>query len=310
MKKRLFLVLIFAAFAGLVFWQWQQSLVTTPQEGRVSLNSENLGINLPWLNKHDGSESTNWLNADYDVVKIDADLAGIRSLGITKIRAFLMLDSVMEYDGTNFAWNTQAKANLHDFLGKCAARGISVIVVMSSGNYDGSYASLDGKFRWDLIKTQEGIDKYIAAQTLYINEYKTSNILMFELCNEPYGELTWSPAAIVSGVTKDEVHNFLKQAYDNAKTLTDIYVGFSELEEEEQSQYRVFSDPANRAKYVDDCTDVYSMHFYRPDASYIADFRNLTSKPKWASEVGHLNYYDPDALGWPMAGHNELHDTE
>ena len=296
MKKKLFVVLMFAAFASLVSCQSQQSLVTTPQESRVPLNSGNLGINLPWLNKHDGSESTNWLNTDYDAAKIDADLAGIQSLGIKKIRAFLMLESVMEYDETEFVWNPQARANLHDFLRKCAARGISVIVVMNSGNHDGSYASLDGKFRWNLIKTQEGINKYIAAQTLYINEYKAyNNILMFELCNEPYGELTWSPAAIASGVTKDEVHSFLKQAYDNAKTLTDIYVGFSELEEEEQSKYRFFSDPTNRTEYIDDCTDVYSMHFYRPNASYIADFRNLTNKPKWATEVGNLNYYDPDA---------------
>lgn len=273
-----------------------------------SFNSENLGMNLPWLNNHDGTESTNWLNTDYNPEKIEADLAGISSLGVKKIRVFLMLESVMEYDGEKFFWNEKARENLHDFFRRCRSKDLSVITIMSAGHHDGIHESLDGKFRWDLITTQEGLDKYLAAQTLYIDEYKEYDILMFEIANEPYGELTWSQAAIQLGITKDQVHNFLKQSYDNAKTLTDIYVGFSELEEQEQEKYQFFSNPENRKKYADDCTDVYSMHFYRPDASYIYDFSDLTDKPKWATEIGHLNYYDPEMIVHPMAGHKELYD--
>ncbi len=275
---------------------------------RIILTSNNIGINLPWLNKHDGYQSTNWLNVDYDAVKIEDDLALAVSLGFKKIRTFMQIESVMSYNGTLFAWDTQARANLNDFLTRCANHGLSVITVMNSGNHDGNYASLDGKFRWDLPKTQGGIDKMIAAQTLYINELKSRDILMFELCNEPYGELTWSAGAIAAGTTKSQMHNYLVQSYNNAKSLTNIYVGFSDLEEEEQAQYQTFSSNSNRANYIDDCTDVYSMHFYRPDSSYIYDFSTLISKPKWCSEFGALNYNDPTASAHPIAGRLELYN--
>lgn len=272
----------------------------------MKFTSENTGVNLPWLNKHDGYQSTNWLNVDYDSTKIEADLALVESLGFTKIRTFLQIESVMAYDA-GFTWNVTAKANLNDFFDRCENHGISVIAVMNSGNHDGECASLDGKFRWDLPKTQGGIDVMVAAQTLYINELKTRDILMFEFCNEPYCELTWSAGAISAGTTKAQMHTYLVQSYNNAKLLTDIPVGFSELEEEEQEIYQTFSSASNRANYVDDCTDIYSMHIYRPDSSYVYDFSSVVGKTKWCSEFGHLNYNDPSASEHPAAGNLELY---
>lgn len=281
--------------------------MTRTLSNRIKLTLENTGVNLPWLNKHDGYQSTNWLNADYDSAKIEADLALVGSLGFTKIRTFLQIESVMAYDA-GFAWNVTAKANLNDFFDRCENHGISVIAVMNSGNHDGNCASLDGKFRWDLPKTQGGIDIMVAAQTLYINELKTRDILMFEFCNEPYGELTWSAGAISAETTKAQMHNYLVQSYDNAKLLTDIPVGFSDLEEEEQTRYQTFSSASNRANYVDDCTDIYSMHIYLPDSSYVYDFSGVVGKPKWCSEFGHLNYNDPTASEHPVAGNLELYN--
>ena len=284
-----------------------------PMTSNIGLNS-NLGINFAWLNNHDGSEITNWLNIKYDPAKVNADLDGIQNTGIRKVRAFLQIDSVMSCNGTSFVWNEQSRSNLNDFVKKCKLRGIHLIVVMDTGNSEGNtYTNLDGKFKWPLIKTQQGIDKYLVAQTMYINELKSyNNILMFEIMSEPYAELTWSLDAKASDVTKDDVHNYLKQSYNNAKRLTNVPVGFSDYEEEEQGKYRTFSDDANREKYIDDCTDIYSMHIYRPDASYLYDFSKLTSKPKWLSEFGNLNYEDLDiAKSYrKLVGHNELYDTE
>lgn len=271
------------------------------------LDARLLGINLGWLNKHDGNQSTNWLGSDYDATKIEADLDLIVSLGLTKIRAFIQIESVMGYS-SGFSWNTTARANLHDFLQMVSDKNLQIIAVMNSGNHDGSYASLDGKFRWDLCTTPSGIAEYVAAQTLYINEYKSYPILMFELANEPYGELTWSAGAIASGATIADMHNFLKASYDNAKSLTDIYCGFSDIEESQQEVYQIIESDTFRTNYVDDCTDVYSMHIYRPDQSYIADFGRVTDKPKWCTELGAINYNDPTASSHPVAGRNELYD--
>jgi hypothetical protein len=277
------------------------------------INSDNFGINFAWMNNHDGTESTAWMGDKYNLDRINKDLDEIQSLGIKKIRVFIPIESVMTFDRTKFTWSEPEKTNLQNFTEACSARGLSVIVVMNSGNHDGKYNNLDGKFRWPLIKNQSGINAYLEAQKKYIELIDGHMVSMFELMNEPYGELTWSPGAKESGITKDEVHNFLKQSYDAAKKYTNTPAGFSDYEEEEQYKepnnyydYGIFSNKSNLKLYVDDCTDIYSMHIYRPNASYLYDFRSLIDKPKWLSEVGNLNYYDPEAKTWPMAGHNEL----
>lgn len=308
MKPYIYMIIALTIVAYIAL-QLQQYYAFTPEKYTL-INSDNLGMNFPWLNMHDGFESTNWLNVDYDPQKINADLAGIQGLGIKKIRAFMMLESVMDWDGNSFRWNESARENLFDFLNKCNAKGISIIVVMSSGNHDGNYKNLDGKFRWPLIRNQEGINAYLMAQTAYIMSIDdAANILMFEFLNEPYADLTWSDGAIASGATKEDVHNYLKQSYDNAKNLTGTPIGFSEYEEKEQARYQAFYNATNREKYIDDCTDIYSMHVYRPNDTYLADYRDLI-KPKWLSEVGALNYYDPNKFLHPMEGHNELYQTE
>jgi hypothetical protein len=50
------------------------------------------------------------------------------------------------------------------------------------------------------------------------------------------------------------------------------------------------------------------MHVYRPDASYLADFREVTDKPKWLSECGAINYSDPTGSSHAgMPGNDELY---
>ena len=86
-------------------------------------------------------------------------------------------------------------------------------------------------------------------------------------------------------------------------------MGISELEEEEQEMYQIFSDTEKRRMFIDDVTDVYSMHIYRNNASQVADFSNLTGKPKWVVELGAYNYDDPYAKEHPVPGFSELFDT-
>jgi len=279
---------------------------------RAIFKSANFGLNLPWLNLHNGSEAVNWLNTSYDSTKIEADLVMIASLGITKIRTWAQLESMYNYTGGVFVENATYTANLDDFLTRCNNHGISVILVIADGKEDSAPSDLDGKFRWDLVQSGGGITVYNNAYTAYVNRFKShTNILMWEISNEPYANLTWALYPQSLSVTKDQVHSYLQGAYTTIKaTVPSALVGFSDYEEEEQTRYQTFSDATNRASYVDDCTDVYSLHIYRPDASYIADFRTLTSKPKWCTELGNLNYYDPTASAHPIAGYNELLNTE
>ena len=307
-------ILVLAVIASIVLQNMPvPSSISMEKDPRI--NSGNFGINFAWMNNHDGSESTAWMGDQYNDRRIQDDLNGITNLGINKIRVFIPIDSVMTYNGTGFVWSEPERTNLKDFMDACLVRNLSVVVVMSAGNHDGNYKTLDGKFRWPLLKSQPSINAYLEAEKEYIEFTDGHIISMYEFMNEPYGELTWSPGAKASGVTKDEVHNFLKQSYDAAKKWTNTPIGFSDLEEEEQYEkdgkpkYQVFSDVSNREKYIDDCTDIYSMHIYRPDSSYMANFTSMNSKPKWLTEVGGLNYYDPEAKIWPMPGHNELYSV-
>src|SRR5262249_11172157 len=136
------------------------------------------------------------------------------------------------------------------------------------------------------------------------------NIMMWEVNNEPYGSLTWSRAAQETSVTRQHVHEYLRLCYATLKSVAgDIPVGFSELEEREQDKYHLFGDAGKREALIDDCTDVYSMHFYRASPDQIEDFRSLAAKPKWAVELGSYNYSDPQAKGHPLPADDELYDA-
>lgn len=280
-------------------------------EKPVNYTAENLGINLPWLDLHDGGAAVNWLNVKYDSKLIDQDLAVIRSMGITKIRSFCPLESVYNFNGT-FVLNENYAKNLDDFLDRADNYGIAVILVMGDGNYEGEPNDLDGKLRWELVQNPEGVQIYKNAYIDYVNRFKNhKNILMWEIVNEPYGSIIWSYRAKELNVTQEQVHTFLLQSYQAIKPLAgDIPVGISDLEEEEQEKFQIFSNSEKRRLLVDDVTDIYSMHIYRNYAYQIADFRYLTDKPKWVVELGAYNYYDPEPIDHPIPGFNELFDTE
>lgn len=280
-------------------------------EKPVNYTTENLGINLPWLDLHNGGVAVNWLNARYDSRLIDQDLAVIRTMGITKIRSFCPLESVYNFNGT-FVLNENYARNLDDFLDIADNYGIDVICVIGDGNYEEKPNDLDGKLRWELIQNPEGLEIYKNAYIDYINRFKNhKNILMWEIVNEPYGSMTWSYRAKELNVTQEQVHTFLIQSYQAIKPLAgDVPVGISDLEEEEQEKFQIFSNPEKRRLLIDDVTDIYSMHIYRNYAYQVADFRHLTDKPKWVVELGAYNYDDPYAIDHPIPGLNELFDTE
>ncbi len=287
------------------------------------LSPGGMGINLPWLNNHSGSQVVNFLGANYNASQIEADLAVLQTIGVTKIRVFATIEAVMDYSGGSFIINTAAANNLDDLLNRAYSHGMSSILVMGDGNSSGAPSNLDGKFRWDLIQIQSGLTAYATAAVTYINRFNYhSNILMWEIANEPYYNQTASPRAIALGITKDQVHTYLKSSYDAVKNTALMLpitepVGFSDYEEEEQAQYHVFSDIANRRVYVDDCTDIYSMHFFRSSSSQIADFRDpnpygqIRMKRRWCTELGSLNYIDlTGASHGGLPGNNELVDEQ
>jgi hypothetical protein len=148
-------------------------------------------------------------------------------------------------------------------------------------------------FLWEMIQSRQGRQRYADAHVAYVNRFApTGNVYCWEIANEPYGNLTWATYPQSLGITKDDVHAYLQTSYEAIKRFVVEPVGFSDLQEEEQSKYHVFSDPQFRETYVDDCTDYYSMHIYRSSAAQMGDFRELTSKPKYLSEMGHYNYKD------------------
>ena len=272
---------------------------------RVNYTPATLGVNWPWQNVS-GSESVNYLAGGYNSGSIEAALAAVAGWGVKVIRAWTPLESVMSWNGSAFAMNSTNAGNLDDFLTRCASHGLKVVAVMGDGKSDSGYTSLDGKFRWTFVTGSDAA--YLTALQAYLTRFTAHpNIVMWELQNEPYANLTFSANAIASGATQAQTHTFLKACYTAAKSLTgSTLVGFSDYEEEQQAEYQMFSSSSNRQTLVDDCTDVYSMHIYRADQSQVADFRTLTSKPLWCSELGSYNYYDPTASGHPIIAYDEL----
>ncbi len=286
---------------------------TTWSTKPVVYTSDNFGINEPWLDLYNGKVAYNdWLNVNYNASIAESDLATIQSLGITKIRSWCQMESVFNYKNNQFVLNPRYASNLDDFLNRAEKHHISVICVMGDGHYEGEPQDLDGQLHWKLIQNPAGLAVYMNAYTAYVNRFKRHhNILMWETMNEPYGALTWSESTKQAGVTQEQIHTFLKAAYNTIKPLVGTTpVGFSDYEEEQQPQYQLFSSPAKRKALIDDCTDVYSMHIYRANASQVADFRSLTGKPKWVVELGSYNYDDPKPTEHPLPAHNELYDTD
>ena len=278
----------------------------------VSYTADSLGINLPWLDLHNGEDFKfvyNWLNASYHRALIEADFAEIEAMGIRKIRCFCAMEWVFDFRDGAFHLNPENAKKLDHFLGRAEHHGIQAIVVMGDGNSD-SKSALDGKFRWSLIRSAQGRQIYADAYVAYVRRFGCHrNILMWEVHNEPYGVLTWSPAARALGITQEQVHDYLRLSYTSLKPVAgDVPVGFSEMEEKEQDKYHMFGDEAKRKALIDDSTDIYSMHFYRASPDQIEDFRTLAGKPKWASELGSYNYSDRRAKGHPLPANNELYD--
>lgn len=279
-------------------------------EKPVTYTSDNLGINLPWLDLHNGKEVSNWLNTKYNTKLIDDDLSEIRSLGVTKVRTFCQMESIYNFSNGRFVLNELYAKNLDDYLNRAEKYGISVVCVIGDWNYNETPKDLEGFIHLDLIRTKEGQQVYKDAYISYINRFKIhKNILMWEIVNEPYASLTWSPSARELNITPQIVHAFLVQSYNTIKALAgNTFVGFSDLEEEQQSIFKLYSDPNKRKTFVDDCTDVYAMHIYRASSSEVADFSNLNDKPKWVLELGSYNYYDSDGSEHPFPAFNELYD--
>jgi hypothetical protein len=172
---------------------------------------------------------------------------------------------------------------------------MEVVIVMGDGHQsDPPAPPYDGKMFWELMLSAEGIEQYAEAYAAFAETYEgICKVHSWEIANEPYGKLTWASYPQELGITKDHILAFLKAVYQALKQVVAEPVGFSDIEEWEQPKYRTFSDPQNRARYVDDCSDYYSMHIYRASSDQVANFEGLTSKPKFLSEVGHYNFDDP-----------------
>lgn len=278
-------------------------------DGGRAITSTSIGINLPWLNNHNGGQVANFIGTAYDAAKIHADIDLIASMGVRRVRLFVAMESLFSWDGSHFSPVAAYMANLHDLLGYLATKNMQAIVIMGDGHVDSAPQNLDGKFRWDLIQTTAGVNAIVAGLMAYVREFDThDSVLMYEMHNEPYGAGApggWGMYAQTLGITEAQIHHYLLTAYTALKPLTARLVGFSDYEEEEQAKFHRYSDPAIRAATVDDCTDVYSMHFYRVDQSQLYDFRGLGGKPKWASELGGYNFTGQLAS---ITGHGELYD--
>ena len=295
-------------FARRAYWVPDRGEI---ERQNVSHTADSLGINLPWLDLHDGNHfrlAYNWLNASYDPALVEADLAEIAAMGVRKIRSFCLMEWIFDFQGGAFHLNAGSANHLDDFLDRAERHDLQVIAVMGDGNCDGG--PQDGKFQWHLIRCRAGRQTCADAYVAYVKRFRRHrNILMWEVINEPYGSLTWSRQARALGVTHEQVSEYLRLSYSSLKSIAgDIPVGFSELEEQEQDKYHMFGDPAKRKALIDDSTDIYSMHFYRASPDQIEDFRSLTGKPKWATELGSYNYSDPHAEGHPIPARDELYD--
>ena len=275
------------------------------------IDSANLGLCYAWPDMHDGGQMVNWLGADHPFGIVSDDFAVMASMGVTKVRAFCQLESVMSFDGDGFTMVPALAANLHGAFEMAAGFGISLIPVATESHVNEPVHDLDGKFRWELARTAQGRAIYGRALESYAKEFAVhDNVVMWETQNEPYGNITWAEVPQAMGVTEEDAHEWLLVAYDAMKAeVGDTPVGFSDLEEEQQEKYRLVADPERRGALVDDCTDVYSLHIYRNETSQIADFSDVTDKPLWCVELGAYNYDDPtgdDHGGQPA--HNDLYD--
>jgi hypothetical protein len=112
--KKLELLLFVASFVimvilvlPLIYSGNQQSKSVNVQNDNITktglYTSDNLGINLPWLDLHNGNVAySNWLNTPYDSNLIDKDLVDVQAMGITKIRSWCTMESVFDYNNGAF----------------------------------------------------------------------------------------------------------------------------------------------------------------------------------------------------------------
>jgi hypothetical protein len=256
------------------------------------LNPDNLGLNYPWVDDHQGHVQMQWMQ-DYPSELVEDDLKVISQLGVRIIRVFAPVDAVMSFDGEQFALEPRRAEHVDRFLESVGRRGLKVILVMADGNANERPENLAGKFRWDLVQSERGLSILSAAYATYVRRFrKHAHVLMWEVANEPYGNLTWAAFPQERHVSVEETHRYLRTVYQSVKPLTSAYVGFSDLHEEQQEKYRLFSNPEFRRRYIDDATDVYAMHIYRASPDQVPDFSELRGKPKWCSELGSYNYVD------------------
>jgi hypothetical protein len=286
-----------------------EDFAATRRPGDVAPSARNLGINYPWVDDHGGHVQMLWMR-DYAAQLVDDDLDTIASLGVRVIRVFAPVEAVMSYGDAMFTMVEARAAGVDRLLESAARREIRVILVMGDGNVQERPQSLDGKFRWELVQSDAGREQLAAACAAYVRRFhRHKNVLMWELANEPYGNLTWAAYPQQLRVSRDETHAYLLAAYQAVKPLTTARVGFSDLHEEEQEKYRLFTDAGFRRRYIDDATDVYSFHIYRGSARQVPDFVGLTDKPKWCSELGSYNYVDETGAAHAgQAAHGELWD--
>jgi hypothetical protein len=214
------------------------------------------------------------------------------------IRVFAPVEAVMAYGGKAFAMDPRRAEHVDQFLAAAGRRGLKVILVMGDGNVGEEPQSLDGKFRWELVQSAGGLKALAAAHVAYFRRFREhEHILMWEVANEPYGNLTWAAYPQKLGVTLDQTHGYLRTIYEALRPLTKAHVGFSDLHEEQQEKYRLFTRPEFRRRYIDDATDIYALHIYRARPDEVPDFSQLRGKPKWCSELGSYNYVDETGAG-------------
>jgi hypothetical protein len=260
--------------------------------GDCRLNPKNLGLNYPWVDDHQGHIQMLWMD-DYRRELVEGDLNAISQLGVRIIRVFAPLDAVMSFDGERFNLEPRRAGHVDRFLEAAGRRGMKVILVMADGNVDEQPQDLAGKFRWNLVQSERGLEALSAAYVTYVRRFgQHKHVLMWEVANEPYGNLTWAAFPKQRQVSVEETHRYLRTIYEAIKPLTKAYVGFSDLHEEQQEKYRLFTSREFREQYIDDATDVYALHIYRASPNQIPDFSELRGKPKWCSELGSYNYVD------------------
>jgi len=286
----------------------EDSAETRPVNAVVP-SAQNLGINYPWVDDHQGHVQQLWMQ-DYPAQLVEDDLQTIAALGVRVIRVFAPVEAVMSYGDAGFTMVEARAAGVDRLLEAAARRDMRVILMMGDGNVEQRPENLDGKFRWELVQSETGREQLAAACTEYVRHFrKHDNILMWELANEPYGNLTWAAYPQQLRVSNDETHAYLRAAYQAVKPLTTAHVGFSDLHEEEQEKYRLFTNAEFRRRYVDDATDVYAIHIYRGSPRQVPDFAGLTGKPKWCSELGSYNYTDETGVAHAgQPAHGELWD--